>query len=181
MPPSVACSVVKMSLIDSPSACAFSRSMLTIDQTALVRAEGRENLLNSFADRGWPSPPAPRQQRRLHGGRILALERLQLVFEAAAGGQADDRRQVEGDDVGRALIDARTAPNTRPIAVWTLSAGRAAVGERLHPHHQEGELFDWLPPSSSEKPTIDSTLCTAGLPWCSACLDRPGGRLSAAR
>ncbi len=55
----------------------------------------------------------------------------------------------------------RAAPNTRPIAVCTLSATavRSANGFM---RTTRNELFDWLPPSRSEKPTIDSTLCTAG-------------------
>ena len=81
MPPNVACSAVNTSVIDSPSACAFSRSMSrNSDGLVAVKVENTRDI------RG--SPLAARQQA-VHGlaqhGRVLTLQRLELVFEAARG------------------------------------------------------------------------------------------------
>ena len=54
------------------------------------------------------------------------------------------------------------APNTRPITACTLSvtAARSAKGFNFTTMKA---AFDWLPPSNSEKPTIDSTPWTCGI------------------
>ena len=72
-----------------------------------------------------------RPASRCPSRRVAALQVLQLVFEAAAGGQADDRRQVEREDGGGAdlLRAAEDPPDHRLGAVRR--ARRSANGFSL--------------------------------------------------
>ena len=120
---------------------------------------------NTRASRGsWLAAPTSPSMTLRHLGGIAALQVLQLVLEAAAGGEADDRRQVEREDARRA--DLLQAPNTRPITACALSvtAVRSANGFSLTT--MNAELL-CAPPSSIEKPTIDSTLRRSAGCWCS--------------
>ena len=96
-----------------------------------------------------------------HLGGVAALQVLQLVFEAAAGRQADDRRQVEREDHRRAdlLQRAEHAADDR----LHLVARRRSADRTASCRTTTKAALDWLPPSSSEKPTIDSTFWICGI------------------
>ena len=68
-------------------------------------------------------------------GGFAAFQVLQLILEAAAGREPDDRRQVERKCAGGAhlLHGAEHAADHRLRAV----RGRGAVGEWLQPHHDK--------------------------------------------
>ena len=80
-------------------------------------------------------------QRPRHGGEvggIAALQVEQLVLEAAAGAEADDRRHVERDDVG--LADRRTlGPHLGDDRAHVL-AGAGPLVERLEEHDEVGAV-----------------------------------------
>ena len=106
------------------------------EQRRVGRGEGREHA-RSAAGPGWPPRPAPRITRAELAPASCPSQCLKLVFEAAAGAEADDRRQVEGEDVGGAdLLRRRRTPGRS--AACAEFAGRGAVGEGLQPRHQEG-------------------------------------------
>ena len=110
----------------------------------------------------------PRERRVLVGGEHQAardrgdvgracapLRLMQLVFEAAAGAEADDRRQVEGEDVRLADRLELAASSLRDEAVDADSAGVLALVERLEQHDEQARCSTWpgRRASCSRRPT----------------------------
>ena len=90
--------------------------------------------------------------------RVLALQRLELVLEAAAGRQADDRRQVEGDDVGGADLLRRRRTSARISACAEVGRRRVRSSNGFSLATMKAVL-DSSAPSSSEKPIDRNTSC----------------------
>ena len=72
-------------------------------------------------------------------GRVLSFQRLELVFETAGGGEADDRRQIEGDHIG--LPDLRAGCEDLPDQSLRQIRGRLAIGKRLQARRLCSALF----------------------------------------
>ena len=97
------------------------------------RGEGREHARQPRVPIGRADQAA---RDAAHRRRVLPLQRLELVLEAAAGRESDDRRQVERQHVG--LPDLRAPANVRRISRLRRIRRRLAVRERLQPRHHEG-------------------------------------------
>ncbi len=97
------------------------------------RREGREHAREPRVAIGGSDQPAGDAAYR---GRILPLQRLELILEAAAGREPDDRRQIERQHVGLPDLRARAvrAPDQRLHRIRR----RLAVRERFQPRHHEG-------------------------------------------
>ena len=75
-----------------------------------------------------------------------------MVLEAARGGEADDRRQVEGDDVGFADARCPVGEDLLRISACAESAVAAGAPSKGFSLTTMKPLFDSLAASSSEKP-----------------------------
>src|SRR6185312_4712172 len=82
-------------------------SFLAVDiekNRGIGRREGRKNAGEPWVLIGGANKPLHYGR---HGRRILPLQSFELILKAAAGGKADDRRQVEGDDISGANAAGR--------------------------------------------------------------------------
>ena len=73
-----------------------------------------------------------------HHGRVLALQRFEVIFETAARRQTDDRRQVESDDVGGADLPRRAEDSADHGLDGIRHCG--PIRERLQCHHHEARV-----------------------------------------